>query len=127
MKRVSLALIIGPENTVLMGQRKDNNLWSCPGGSCNPEEHPEEAVKREVKEETNLTVTKATLLEVKYKPEKDLLLFLYLCEATGDLDPSKDEDQEFSHLTYEDFFDRIYEFVVPPQDNVIFQFWAFKL
>jgi mutator protein MutT len=117
MKRVVIAIILGPENLVLMGQRKDNNKWTFPAGSCEEGETPEQAIIRETKEETGLDILSSKL--VMAGTERNLALFVYLCttDSTQSIDTSKDPDKEMETLTYEDPFDRISELHVPAHKN----------
>jgi len=50
------------DGSVLLQRRKDNGLLSNHGGLMEPGESTEETMRREVLEETGLTVTKAALL-----------------------------------------------------------------
>jgi 8-oxo-dGTP pyrophosphatase MutT (NUDIX family) len=49
-------ILFDSEGRVLMEQRSDNGSWCFPGGAVEPGERVEEAVQREVLEETGLTV-----------------------------------------------------------------------
>jgi len=124
MKRCVIALIRGPEDTLLMGQRRDNNKWAVPAGCCEEGEDPHTAVIREVKEETGLDIKDSKL--VRAGKEGHIMLFLYevTVDPTQDLDPSNDPDQEFDHLTYEDPLERALEMHVPPQKNWALRYWA---
>lgn len=51
---VAGCLIIDDQNRVLLQHRTDNNLWSHPGGAVELGESVENAVGREVCEETNI-------------------------------------------------------------------------
>jgi 8-oxo-dGTP pyrophosphatase MutT (NUDIX family) len=108
----------------LMGQRKDNGKWTCPAGGCEPGEDPHTALIREVKEETGLDVKDSKL--IRAGKEGDAVIFLYevKVDPAQQIDPSKDPDEEFDHLTYEDPFDRVHEMHVPPHKNWAFQAWA---
>ena len=50
------AVIVNGEGKILLHRRSDSNTWSLPGGEMEIGESITEAVKREVKEETNLDV-----------------------------------------------------------------------
>jgi ADP-ribose pyrophosphatase YjhB (NUDIX family) len=57
MKCSCLATIFVEERKkVLLIKRRDVPVWVLPGGGVEPEEPPQEAIVREVMEETNLTV-----------------------------------------------------------------------
>ena len=52
-----VAVVFNKEkNRVLLIKRRDVPMWALPGGGIDPEESPEEAVVREVYEETGLRV-----------------------------------------------------------------------
>jgi mutator protein MutT len=62
------ALVIDDADRVLLARQPDGRRfvgrWSLPGGGVEPGEHPEQAVVREVREETGLEVTVGALAEV---------------------------------------------------------------
>lgn len=58
MLPASLGIILDPDKKqVLLIKRQDAPVWVIPGGGIEPGERPEEAVLREVWEETGLRVT----------------------------------------------------------------------
>lgn len=82
---------------ILIGKRKDPKdikglAWAFPGGRPEFGEELEEAIKREVKEETNLDVESIGVIFAKTYPEKrDLLAIYFLCEVVGGkLKPNED-------------------------------------
>ena len=58
-------IILDKEKRILFEKRTDNGMWCVPGGAIELTETLEEALKREVKEETSLTVFHPTLLHVE--------------------------------------------------------------
>lgn len=50
------AVIINEKNQVLLEERSDFKVWGLPGGSADPGEDIIETIKREVLEETGLTI-----------------------------------------------------------------------
>ncbi|MPY66695.1 NUDIX domain-containing protein [Deinococcus sp. SDU3-2] len=50
---------------VLLVRRGDNGRWDVPGGGAQPGETPEQAARRELREETGLTVGDLRLLEAR--------------------------------------------------------------
>ncbi|MGC4866262.1 NUDIX hydrolase [Micromonospora sp. DT53] len=59
---VALVLLVDPSGAVLLQHRDENAVvspgqWSLPGGHIEPGESPEEAARRELLEETGLTVS----------------------------------------------------------------------
>lgn len=58
MKSCSLGILFSPDKKqILLTRRKDMPLWVLPGGGIDEGESPEQAVIREVNEETGLTVS----------------------------------------------------------------------
>jgi ADP-ribose pyrophosphatase len=57
-------LLLDEKNKVLLQHRTDSDTWGIPGGGLNIGESLEDAARREVFEETNLTVGKMELFNV---------------------------------------------------------------
>lgn len=60
-RRVAVVFLVDPEGRILMQHRAATakvsaNQWGLPGGRIEPGETPDEAARREVREETGLTV-----------------------------------------------------------------------
>jgi ADP-ribose pyrophosphatase YjhB (NUDIX family) len=83
------AAIFDPEGRVLLVRRSDDGLWCLPCGWVEPNESPEEAAVREVREETGLEVQPRQLVGVfTRKPNAGFgphsaIAILYLCEVVG--------------------------------------------
>jgi len=63
--------LIEREGKVLLGKRANKpyqNKWDLPGGRVNPRELLEDAIKREVHEETNLTISNLKLDRAYHYP-----------------------------------------------------------
>ncbi len=86
--RASVAVIRNGD-LVLVIERSDGRGLSFPGGLTRPWENPEQAMVREVLEETGLRISKSSLL-CEYKTEADVpcVLSVFEAEATGELTPS---------------------------------------
>lgn len=85
---IVLGIIYNPlKKMVLIGRRvRDPHIkelsWAFPGGKPEYYEDLDEAVKREIKEETNLDVESLGPIFAKAYPEKmELLSIYYLCEV----------------------------------------------
>ncbi len=64
------AAIICDRHTVLLTRRPENSrhagMWEFPGGKLEPEESPEQALVREIKEELDLQIEVGAIFEVAY-------------------------------------------------------------
>jgi ADP-ribose pyrophosphatase YjhB (NUDIX family) len=73
------------------GRPPQQGYWSLPGGVVEVGERLEEALRREVREETGLLVRPVTVVEIferilrdsEGRPEYHYVLIDYLCEVTG--------------------------------------------
>ena len=80
-----VAAIIKKNNQYLIVQRNKNKhlglKWEFPGGKLHENESFEEALKREIQEELNITINMhEKIAEEKYQDEKiDIILHYYLC------------------------------------------------
>lgn len=121
MKRACVAIIRGPNNTVLMGKRADSQKWVVPAGHVDQNECPIKAICREVKEETGLAVIKSKL--VKVEKTKDVMLYVFECEVTGEIDHTKDPDKEYCQKPeYCNIVSKYKELHIPPNKNVAFKY-----
>lgn len=81
------AVVFNEQGDVLLMKRIDNGLWGIPSGHVEPGETVEEAIKREVMEETGLEVTVERLIgvyshpasQVFSYPSGDVVQFITLC------------------------------------------------
>ena len=79
------------DQVLLVRTRKWSNRWGIPGGKINYNEHSESALRRELKEETNLRIEGINFVMVQdciqseefYRSEHFLLLN-YTCKVSGD-------------------------------------------
>lgn len=84
-KLVVAALCQDGTGAVLLSKRRPDqampNLWELPGGKIEPDELPEEALRRELREELAVEAEIGAIYEVighRY-PEFDLLMLVYAC------------------------------------------------
>lgn len=126
MRSVSIAIILDKYDNMLMGKRKDNDSYANPGGHCNENEDPEQACIREVKEEVNLDIESLELVKSGYKPEKDMMVYIFYVKIKdiNDLDISKDPDKEFKNIEFIDPFSVINNLHVPVKNNWGLEWWA---
>ena len=64
------AVVVNNVGEILLQRRTDTNLWGLPGGSVEPDETAIEALKREVAEETALTVITAEPMALYCGPDQ---------------------------------------------------------
>ena len=69
------AVVFDGSGRVLLGRRADNGLWGLPSGRVEPGETVEEAIKREVKEETNLEIAVRRLIGVYSDPSSQVFTY----------------------------------------------------
>jgi 8-oxo-dGTP diphosphatase len=84
-KLVVAALCRNADGSVLLSQRRADQamplLWELPGGKIEPGELPDEALRRELREELDVKAEVGAVFEVishRY-PEFDLLMLVYEC------------------------------------------------
>jgi 8-oxo-dGTP pyrophosphatase MutT (NUDIX family) len=67
-------LIVDSENKLLLFKRTDNGCWGPPGGMMEPGESIEETARREIREETGLSLSRLALFGVFSGPD---LFYVY--------------------------------------------------
>jgi ADP-ribose pyrophosphatase YjhB (NUDIX family) len=77
------ALIFDYEGRILLGHRRDIDWWNLPGGGMEAGETVDEAICREVYEETRLEVKVEQLVGVYSKPQKQEVVLTFLCHPIG--------------------------------------------
>ncbi len=99
---------------ILLQEKSGGEGWSIPGGAIEPGEHPEEALVREVIEETGIVVKPIKVIfvvggkEFRYQyPNGDKVEYtglLYLCEVVGQSDlPLDPETKSLKYFSKENF------------------------
>ncbi|MDA0634683.1 NUDIX domain-containing protein [Nonomuraea sp. MCN248] len=61
--------VFDDEGRLLVARHGDVGLWAAPGGALDPDERPEEAVRRELREELGIEVRVRGLIGVHSGPE----------------------------------------------------------
>jgi 8-oxo-dGTP diphosphatase len=116
---VAVALV-DADGRVLLAQRPEGKsmagLWEFPGGKIHPDESPEAALIRELKEEIDIDVTEACLAPFTFASHRyesfHLLMPLYVCRRwKGTLKPL--EGQTLAWVRPE----RLGEYPMPPADK----------
>jgi len=77
------ALIFDDEGGILLGHRRDVDWWNLPGGGMEAGETVDEALCREVREETGLDVEVGQLVGVYSKPQKQEVVLAFRCHVIG--------------------------------------------
>jgi phosphoglycolate phosphatase len=104
------ALVFNAANQALMVRtHKWSNLWGIPGGKIKWGEPSEGALRREIKEETNLEISNIEFVLVQdcihskeFYREAHFVLLNYICQCVGE--PAvrlNDEAREFRWVTVE--------------------------
>jgi 8-oxo-dGTP diphosphatase len=116
---VAAAALIDRDNRVLISKRPEGKslagLWEFPGGKVDPGETPEEALRRELKEELDIEVCETCLAPFTFASHTyetfHLLMPLYLCRNwEGEVTPL--EGQEVAWVRA----NRLASYPMPPAD-----------
>lgn len=82
------AIITNKKNQILLLQRSGKTTasgkWALTGGALEEGETPIDGIKREIEEETKLTVSDIASFQIKTTPSKDsetILIICYTCKA----------------------------------------------
>jgi len=90
----AFAIIPNTVGHILLCHRTDFDAWNLPGGVVEHGESPWTAVVREVKEETGISVKVECLLGIYSKPDKQEVVFSFLCRILeGDLHLTDEADE----------------------------------
>lgn len=85
------ALIFQGGEHVLLGRRRDYDIWNLPGGGLQQGETVTEGIIREVAEETGLVIEVERLVGVYSKPYKNEVVLTFQCHPTShELRPSQE-------------------------------------
>jgi ADP-ribose pyrophosphatase YjhB (NUDIX family) len=87
----AFAVIYDADGRVLLCHRRDMDVWNLPGGGLESRELPDEAVMREVKEETSLEVSVERLVGIYGKQDRDELVFVFECRILRGTPTSSEE------------------------------------
>ena len=95
------------EQVLLVRTRKWSDRWGIPGGKINYNESSENALRRELKEETNLEIDEICFVMIQdcvqseeFYREEHFLLLNYTCKVSGTTDVIlNDEAQAFQWIS----------------------------
>jgi 8-oxo-dGTP diphosphatase len=120
---LGVGAMIVHDNKVLMLLRSDtcrNNrgLWTIPGGEVETSEGLEDAVRREVEEETGLRVTYAEFLCVsdRFFDGEHWVSILYRCDTDGE--PSNAEPEKHRQIAWHDLDNLPSGITLPSRDAI---------
>lgn len=100
---VSVAgIVVRDDGRVLVIKRDDNGHWEAPGGVLELDESFEAGVKREVLEETGLTVTVERLTGVYKNLTHGIVALVYRCRPAGGEPHATEEAREIRWITVEE-------------------------
>jgi 8-oxo-dGTP diphosphatase len=116
---VAAAAIVDIDGRVLIAQRPEGKsmagLWEFPGGKVDPDELPEAALSRELKEELGIEVSPKCFAPVTFAshayPDFHLLMLLYLTRTWSGI-PQPLEGQALKWIKPKELFDH----PMPPAD-----------
>ncbi|SRR6266487_2533308 len=92
--RIGVSALIFDGEKILLAHRRDIDWWNLPGGGMEEGEMVDEALVREVREETGLEVKVEQLLGVYSKPQKQEVVLTFRCSVTGGVLCETEESRE---------------------------------
>ena len=81
--RIGVNALIFNQGRILLAHRRDIDWWNLPGGGMEIGETVEQALQREVLEETGLQIAVDQLVGVYSKPQKREIVLTFRCHITG--------------------------------------------
>jgi ADP-ribose pyrophosphatase YjhB (NUDIX family) len=125
LRHVTVNALIIKNGKVLLGKRGtymggkpmlEGGKWALIGGFVGRDESTQQALKREVKEETKLDLSNLKLLHVKDNPDRphedrQNIEFVYIGEINGEIDDSDEEVTELKWFSLDE---------LPPPETVAF-------
>src|SRR5437588_5232967 len=97
--RVAVSALIFDDGRILLAHRRDIDWWNLPGGGMEAGETVDEALRREVREETGLEVELEQLVGVYSKPQKQEVVLAFRCRVTGGTLQATEEIRESRYFT----------------------------
>ena len=100
--RIAVSALIFDEEKVLLALRRDIDWWNLPGGGMEIGETVEEAVQREVFEETGLVVEVGQFVGIYSKPQKQEVVLTFRCLVVGGTLTETEESRECRYFSCQD-------------------------
>jgi ADP-ribose pyrophosphatase YjhB (NUDIX family) len=97
--RIAVSALIFDEGRILLAHRRDIDWWNLPGGGMEVGETVDEALHREVAEETGLEVEIEQLVGVYSKPQKQEIVLAFRCHITGGTLRATEETRECRYFS----------------------------
>lgn len=101
MQDAAIGIVQDSENNILWVKRRDVPIWVLPGGGIDPEETPENAACRELKEESGLIVSVIRKAAV-YSPINSWtsLTHVFICKRESGALISSNESEEVAYFPF---------------------------
>ena len=124
---VVAAALVDADNRVLIAQRPEGKalagLWEFPGGKIEPDERPEDALIRELREELGIEVKAACLAPLTFASHAyddfHLLMPLYICRKwQGFVQPREGQALKWARPT------DLRDYPMPPADAPLIPPWS---
>jgi 8-oxo-dGTP diphosphatase len=107
---VSVAgVIVDDQRRALLIRRRDNRHWEPPGGILERDEPIHDGVRREVREETGLSVAPMSLSGVYKNMSRGIIALVFRCKILGGTLTTNDEVSEFRWATADEVSALVYE------------------
>ena len=98
MKAARAIIIENNKILVMFRNKQGSQYYTLVGGRANDSENPEDALLREIKEETGLDITHARLVYVEYHQPPYNEQYIYLCEVALHADVALQDTSEEAYL-----------------------------
>ena len=126
MVTAAMCIIYDKEKGILLEKRTDNGMWCVPGGALELGETLEEALRREVKEETSLEIYNLKLFDVKagvhmVYPNKDEVYYTDVVYEINEYEGELKPDSESKELVWTPI-DKLPDNIMPTQIEYIEKF-----
>ncbi|MCR4322841.1 MAG: NUDIX hydrolase [Candidatus Azambacteria bacterium] len=103
--KVGVYCIIEKDGKILLAQEAKGGIsgtWSIPGGKVDEGESFEEAVKREVKEETNLDVFDMEEMSIIQEEPNHTVKHIFIVKTDGEIAPQEGEILDVRWFSFEE-------------------------